>query len=59
MSLKVFYRSINGFLPHQLSRPSIHATFRPTYVKEASKRTALCMLKVIVRDTTKPFLEQL
>ena len=27
ISLKVFYTSINGFLPHVISSPSIHATF--------------------------------
>ena len=57
MSLvKVFYMSIHGFLPHQLSRSSIREAFRFTYEKhEISKRTVCYMLKVIVRDTTKPF----
>ena len=36
MSLNVFYTSIHGFLPHQLSRPSIHATFRLTYEKHGN-----------------------
>ena len=41
MSLKVFYTSIYGFVPYQLSRPSIQATFRLTHKKhETSKRTA-------------------
>ena len=57
MSLKVFCTSIHGFLPRQLSHPSIHATFRLTY--ETSKRTVGYMLKVIVKDTTKPLLKQL
>ena len=52
MSLKVFSTSIHGFLPHQLPRPIIHATFRLTYDKhETSERTVQYMLKVIVRDT--------
>ena len=33
MSLKVFFTSIHGFLPHLLFRSSIHATFRLTYEK--------------------------
>ena len=54
--IKVFYMSIHGFLPHQLSRSSIREAFRFTYEKhEISKRTVCYMLKVIVRDTTKPF----
>ena len=28
MLLKAFYTSIHSFLPHQLSCPSIHATFK-------------------------------
>lgn len=52
MSLKVFTTSIHVFLPHQLSCPIIHATFRLTYDKyETSERTVQYMLKVIVRDT--------
>ena len=60
MSLKVFYTSTHAFLPHQLSRPSIQATFRLTYEKhETSIRTLRYMLKVIVRDITKPLVKQL
>ena len=33
MSLKGFYTFIHGFLPHQLSRPSIHTTFRLKHVE--------------------------
>ena len=52
MSLKIFSTSIHVFLPHQLSCPIIHATFRLTYDKyETSERTVQYMLKVIVRDT--------
>ena len=59
MSLKVFYTSIHGFLPYQLSLPSIHTTFSFIYEKhETSKRTLWYMLKAIVRDTTKPLLKQ-
>ena len=46
-SQKVFYTSIHGFLPHQLCHPSVHTTFRLSYV--TSKRTVRNMLKVIVR----------
>ena len=60
MSVKVFYTSIYGFLPHQLSRPSVHAVFRLTYEKhEMSERTLGYMLPPLVRDTAKPLFKQL
>ena len=59
MLLKDFYMSINGFLPHLLSRPSIHANLRLTYEKhEMSQRSVRYMLKIIVRDTIKSLLKQ-
>ena len=57
MSLKVFYTSVHSFLPHPLSHPSVHTTFRLTY--ETSKWTVWYMLKVTVRETTRPHLKQL
>ena len=58
MSLKVFYTSIHGFLPYQLSRPSIRAATKLTYKKRKTyKRTVRYMLKVILRDTTKSLLK--
>ena len=60
MSLTVFDTSIYGFLPYQLSRSSIQATFRLTREKhETSKRIVRYMFKVTVRGTTKPPLKQL
>ena len=54
MLLKIFSTSIQSFLPHQLSCPSIHATFRLLYEEhEMSERIVWYMLKVIVKDTTK------
>ena len=51
MILKVFYMFIHGFLPHQLSRPSIHATFGLAHEKQkTSQRIVRHMTKVIVRD---------
>ena len=37
--------------------PSVHTTFRLTY--ETSRSTAQYMLKVMVRNSTKPLLKQL
>ena len=60
MSLKLFYSSMQGFLLHLISRPSIHVAFRITYVKhEMSKRTVGYVLKVMVRDVNKLLLKQL
>ena len=45
MALKLFYTSINGFLPRLLSRSSINVTFRPIYEKpEISQRNFLKQL---------------
>ena len=63
MSVKVFYTSIHGFLPHQLSRPSIHTTLRLTdgehktsqrtvrHMTKVSKRHYLSSLKITVSKT--------
>ena len=59
MSLKVFFTSIYGFLPHLLFHSSIHATFRLTYEKHKglcgtflkhSKRHYQGSLKTTVRS---------
>ena len=42
MSVTYFYISINGFLQHVLSYPSIYATFTPTYEKHMKCPKGLC-----------------
>ena len=51
------YTFIRGFPPHQLSCSSIHVLTCEKH--EISKWTVQYMLKVIVRDTTKPLIKQL
>ena len=60
ISLKVFYRSIHGFLPHQLYHPSI-AQHLDSYMKkyDTSKSNEQYMLKVIVTVIVKPLLKQI